>query len=278
MEATLTPRDKKLLYMLGFIVIAFVFGWLLMRPIIKSIINTDEAIASAEVLKQQNENKSMGLMSAQMLMGKFEEDLEIATEEYYAPMDSSEIDKMFTMYVLEFGLRAKDLIIAMPDAALEETPYKHSEIGELLAEREKSSSSSSSSVDISSESTSSDASSEGFSADDLMVNFVKTPLEAYSEKQMTVKDTTASGVQAAEVTIVLTGNGDRAQKLLDDILVKPSIRVTGFAWDNMPPVVRTLEDGTVLVSDSREKQLTVRLKLYMYDSEKAGIEATGEED
>jgi hypothetical protein len=98
-------------------------------------------------------------------------------------------------------------------------------------------------------------------------------MEAYSEKQMTVKDTKASGVQAADVTIVLTGNGDRAQKLLDDILVKPSIRVTGFAWDDTPPVVRTLEDGTVLVSDSRDKQLTVRLKLYMYDSEKAGIEA-----
>ncbi len=276
MEATLTPRDKKLLYMLGFIVIAFVFGWLLMRPIIKSIINTDEAIASAEVLKQQNENKSMGLMSAQMLMDKFEEDLEIATEEYYASMDSSEIDKMFTMYVLEFGLRAKDLIIAMPDAALEEMPYKHSEIGERLAERENSSSSSSS--DAMSDSMSSDSSTEGISADDLMVSFVKTPLEAYAEKQMMVTDTTAAGIQAANVTIVLTGNGDRAQKFLDDILVKPSIRVTAFAWDDMPPIVRTLEDGTIEVSESRERQLTVRLKLYMYDSEKAGIEATGEED
>ena len=279
MEATLTPRDKKLLYMLGFIVIIFIFGWILMRPIIRSIIKTDEDIVSAEVLKQQNENKSMGLMSAQILMDKFEEDLEIATEEYYAPMDSSEIDKMFTMYVLEFGLRAKDLIIAMPTTALEETPYKHSEIGELLAEREKSSaSSSSSSSDITTEGTSSDASSESISADDLLVNFVKTPMEAYAEKQMTVKNTTASGVQAADVTIVLTGNGDRAQKLLDDILVKPSIRVTGFAWDDTPPVVRTLEDGTVLVSDSREKQLTVRLKLYMYDSEKAGIEAPSKKD
>ena len=122
MEATLTARDKKLLYILGFIVIAFVFGWILMRPVIRSIITTNEEIASAQALKQQNENKSLGLMSAQILMDKFEEDLETATEEYYAPMDSSEIDKMFTMYVLGFGLRAKDL-------ALEEMPYKHSEAG-----------------------------------------------------------------------------------------------------------------------------------------------------
>ena len=47
MEATLTPRDKKLLYMLGFIVILFVFGWVLMRPIIKSITKTDEDLLSA---------------------------------------------------------------------------------------------------------------------------------------------------------------------------------------------------------------------------------------
>ena len=276
MEATLTPRDKKLLYMLGFIVILFVFGWVLMRPIIKSIMETDEDIVSAQALKQQNENKVMGLTSAQILMDTFEEDLEEAIGEYYAPMDSSEIDKMFTMYVLGFGLRAKDLLIAMPISALEEMPYKHSEIGKVLAARESSSSSSSS--DTASEETDTDSSSEGISADDLMVNFVKTPLEVYSEKQMMVKDTTASGVRAADVTIVLTGTADRAQKLLDDILVKPSVRVTGFAWDEMPPVVRTLEDGTVLVSDSREKQLTVRLRLYMYDEEMAGIEAPRKKD
>ena len=276
MEATLTPRDKKLLYMLGFIVILFVFGWVLMRPIIKSITKTDEDIVSAQALKQQNENKVMGLTSARILMDTFEKDLEEASGEYYAPMDSSEIDKMFTMYVLGFGLRAKDLLIAMPISALEEMPYKHSEIGKVLAARESSSSSSSS--DTASEETDTDSSSEGISADDLMVNFVKTPLEVYSEKQMMVKDTTASGVRAADVTIVLTGTADRAQKLLDDILVKPSVRVTGFAWDEMPPVVQTLEDGTVLVSDSREKQLTVRLRLYMYDEKMAGIEVPRKKD
>ncbi|MBO6298634.1 MAG: hypothetical protein J6N53_07280, partial [Lachnospiraceae bacterium] len=223
MESTLTPRDKKLLYMLGFIVIAFVFGWLLMRPIIKSILTTNESIVSAQALKQENENKSMGLMSARILMETFEEDLAAATEEYYAPMDSSEIDKMFTMYVLEFGLRAKDLIIAMPDAAIEEVPYKHSEEGTLLAARDDSSSSS----DYSSTDDSED-SSDGLSAGDIsmLAGFTRTPLDVYSENRMMVKDTMASGIRAADVTIVLAGSGERAQKLLDDILVKPSVRVT----------------------------------------------------
>ena len=275
METTFTARDKKLLYMLGFIVILFVFGWILMRPIIKSILTTDEDIASAQVLKQQNENKSMGLMSAQMLMDTFEEDLATATEEYYEPMDASEIDKMFTMYVLGFGLRAKDLLISMPDSALDEEPYKFSEIGKQLQESEKSSSDSS---DLLMGENSGEGISDGISADSLLISFTQTPFDAYSEKKMVVKDTRSAGISCAEVTIVLTGTQDRAQKLLDDILVKPSVRVTGFAWDDMPPVVRTLEDGTIEVSESRERQLTVRLMLYMYDSEKAGIEVAETED
>ncbi|MCR5128571.1 MAG: hypothetical protein K6B69_10780 [Lachnospiraceae bacterium] len=278
METTLTARDKKLLYILGFIVIAFVFGWLLMRPVIRSISKTEENIASAEALRQQNETKVMGLMSAHTLAEKFEEDLAAATEEYYAPMDSSEIDKMFTMYVLGFGLQAKDLLINMPATPLEEVPYKYSEAGIELQKREGSSSSSSSMEET--EASEKEGTTDGITmdADAMLLTFVKTPLEAYSEKQMLTKDTTASGIRAAEVTIVLTGTETGAQKLLDDILVKPSMRVTGFAWDEMPPVVRTLEDGTVMVSESREKQLTIRLKLYMYDSEKAGIEAPRKKD
>ena len=281
MEATLTARDKKLLYMLGFIVIAFVFGWLLMRPVIKSIAKTDEAITSAQMLKQQNENKSMQLLSAKILMESFEEDLAEATEEYYEPMDSSEIDKMFTMYVLGFGLRAKDLIISMPTSALDETPYKYSEIGKRVQEREKSSSSASSDSDSSSlAADSSGSSSDGISADDmsLMVSFTQNPLDAYSEKKMMVKDTMSSGIRCAEVTIILTGSREKTQKFLDDILMKPSMRVTGFAWEDRPPILYTFEDGSVTVADSMDKQLTVYVNLYMYDSEKAGIETARKKD
>ena len=282
MESTLTARDKKLLYMLGFIVIAFVFGWILMRPIIKSINKTTESIASAQALKQQNETKVMGMTTAQILIDKYEEDLATATEEYYAPMDSSEIDKMFTMYVLEFGLSAKDLLITMPTEALEEVPYKYSEARVAYDKQKKSSTSSTSTeeeeiLELSSSGTdTSDSLSSGSEASDGidLLNITKTPLEAFSEKKMTVKDTTASGIRAADITIVLTGNEDRAQKLLDDILVKPSIRVTGFAWDDLPPVVRTYEDGSVEVVDTGEKMLTIRLKLYMYDSEEAGLEVS----
>ncbi len=276
MEATLTARDKKLLYMLGFIVIAFVFGWILIRPIVRSINTTTENITSAQALKQQNETKVMGLMAAQTLVDKFEEDLALATEEYYAPMDSAGIDKMFTMYVLGFGLQAKDLTITMPAGIVDEMPYKYSEIGKRWQEEGTSSSASS----TSSKETEAETSDGDVLQDDasLLLNYTRTPLEMYSEKEMQTKYTTASGVSAAEVMIVLTGKPEQAQKLLDDVLVKPALRVTGFAWDEMPPVVHTLEDGTVEIADSGDRQLTIRLKLYMYDSEKAGIEAARKKD
>ena len=271
--------------MLGFIVIAFVFGWILIRPIVKSINKTTESITSAQALKQQNENKVMGLTGAQILVEKFNDELSETTEEYYAPMDSSEIDKMFTMYVLEFGLSAKDLLITMPTEMLEEVPYKYSEARIAYDKQEESSSSSmdsdeeeiselSSTLAGKEESSSSDASD----SIEAFMSYTKTALEAFSEKNMTVKDTIASGISAADVTIVLTGNEFRSQKLLDDILVKPSMRVTGFAWDDLPPVVHTYEDGSVEVMDTGEKMLTIRLKLYMYDDEKAGFEVASKND
>ncbi len=276
MEATLTARDKKLLYILGFIVILFVFGWLLMRPVIRSIMSADEDIVTAQALKQQNDDKVMGLISARSLVDKFEEDLATATEEYYAPMNSSEIDKMMTTYVLGYGLTAKDLTISMPSSALDEMPYKYSEAGKRLQEREKSSSSDTSG----SGKETSESTAEGISAEEpsLLLSFTQTPFDAYSEKKMVVKDTTASGTTCADVTFVLTGPREKAQKLLDDILVKPSTRVTYFAWDELPPVVETQEDGSVLVKDNEDVQLTLRLRLYMYDSEKAGIEAPRKKD
>ena len=82
METKLTERDKKLLYILGFIVIVFVFGWIIMRPMIKSINKTEESIAAAENLKRQNEFKVTGLDSARTLLERFRTDLYDSMTDY----------------------------------------------------------------------------------------------------------------------------------------------------------------------------------------------------
>ncbi|MCR5597716.1 MAG: hypothetical protein K6G19_06060 [Lachnospiraceae bacterium] len=266
MEKTLTARDKKLLYMLGFIVIIFIFGWIIMRPMIVSINKTEEKIAEQKNERQQNEAKVMGVDTAGTLMEKFENDLSASVQNYYAPMDSSEIDKMMTSYVLGFGLYAKDLSITMPYETVSESPYIWSKAAAEAARFENIASyADSSSSELSEESVDGDAES-GLS----ILNYTQTPLEAYTRARDNITDTFSSGVSCVEITMVMTGDEKLEQKLLDDIMKKPSIRLTYFAWDDLAPVAQTLEDGTVEVVESSDRQLTVGIKLYMYSRSDAG--------
>ncbi len=271
METKLTERDKKLLYILGFIVIAFIFGWLIMRPMIVVINKTDESIMEAENLKRQNEFKVTGTGSARTLVEKFRTDLDDSMAEYYEPMDSSEIDRMITSYVLGKGLYAKDLIISMPGEPVAEVPYIYSEAASK-AERLQSMAVDEYFMDDTESSVSAD------SALGTLFEYSESPMEAYSNAQMGVADTAVAGVCCADVTIVMTGDPDIEQALLDEVMYKPSVRLTGFAWDDVAPVAVTDEEGVTEIIESEDKQLTVMLRLYMYDKDLAGVAPVEEED
>ena len=64
MGATLTERDKKLLYILVFIIIIFIFGWCLIRPLYRHTVEDQEKIEIAASLKSANEAKVMGVGAA----------------------------------------------------------------------------------------------------------------------------------------------------------------------------------------------------------------------
>ena len=271
METKITERDKKLLYILGFIVIAFIFGWLIMRPMIVVINKTDESIKAAENLKRQNEFKVTGIGSARTLVEKFRTDLDDSMAEYYEPMDSSEIDRMITSYVLGKGLYAKDLIISMPGEPVAEVPYIYSEAA-AKAERLQSMAGNEHITDDTDSSVSAD------SALGTLFEYSESPMEAYSDAQMGIADTAVAGVCCADVTIVMTGDPDIEQALLDEVMYKPSVRLTGFAWDDVAPVAVTDEEGVTEIIESEDKQLTVMLRLYMYDKDLAGKAPADEED
>jgi hypothetical protein len=94
---------------------------------------------------------------------------------------------------------------------------------------------------------------------------------------MGVADTAVAGVYCAEVTIVMTGDPDIEQALLDEVMYKPSVRLMGFAWDDVAPVAVTDEEGVTEIIESEDKQLTVMLRLYMYDKDLAGVAPVEEE-
>jgi hypothetical protein len=271
METKITERDKKLLYILGFIVIVFIFGWIIMRPMIVSINKTDESIAAAENLKRQNEFKVTGLDSAKTLMERFRNDMDDSMTDYYEPMDSSEIDKLITSYVLGKGLYAKDLTITMPKGTVEEVPYIYSEAAQKAERLQAAAKERSSSLDTE------DSVSED-SALGTVFEYTESPLEAYTGAKDEVADTSSSGVYCAAVKIVMTGDPVKEQALLDDIMYKPSVRLTGFAWDDLAPVAVTDEEGVTEIIESSDKQLTVMLNLYMYDKESAGMAPNDDED
>lgn len=270
METKITERDKKLLYLLGFIVIAFIFGWLIMRPMIVVINKTDESIKAAENLKRQNEFKVTGIGSARTLVEKFRTDLDDSMAEYYEPMDSSEIDRMITSYVLGKGLYAKDLIISMPGETVSETPYLYSEAAAKAARLQELAY-----AELTMDDADSSVSTD--SAFGTLFEYSESPMEAYSNAQMGVADTAVAGVYCAEVTIVMTGDPDIEQALLDEVMYKPSVRLTGFAWDDVAPVAVTDEEGVTEIIESEDKQLTVMLRLYMYDKDLAGVAPVEEE-
>lgn len=271
METKITERDKQLLYILGFIVILFIFGWVIMRPMIKSINKTEESIAAAENLKQQNEFKVTGLSSAKTLLERFKTDMDDSMTDYYEPMDSSEIDKLITSYVLGKGLYAKDLTITMPKTTVEESPYLYSEAA-AKAERFRAAAEENSFYLDTEDSVSQD------SALGTVMEFTESPLEAYTTAREEAMDTVSSGVYCVAVKIVMTGSPDKEQALLDEIMYKPSVRLTGFAWDDVAPVAVTDDEGVTELVESSDKQLTVMLNLYMYDKESAGMVPIDDED
>ena len=255
METALTPNDKRLLYILGFIVIAFIFGWIIMRPMIKDLNETNEEIEEQQALKFRNETVVMNVETAKSLIDRFESDYSTAVEDYYDLMDSSQIDKLFTYYVLDFGLYAKDLSIVMPTGPVNEVPYINSDLGrtfEVIYNVEN--------IDDSSSSDSSDDDEEDGG---LIGDVGESPLELYQSSMESVRDTSYSGIVCSQVTMVMTGDPATEQKLLDDILQNPSVRVTGFAWDDLSMIATTLEDGTLEITKNTDRQLTVNLNVYM---------------
>lgn len=268
METKITERDKKLLYILGFIVIVFIFGWIIMRPMFVTIKKTEKSITAAENLKRQNELKVSGVRSAGTVVERFRADLDESMADYYTLMDSSEIDKLITSYVLGKGLYAKDLVISMPKHTVDELPYAYSEAA-IKAARLQAIADNGSSYD------------DSVSADSAMgevFEYSESPVEAYTDAKKDVSSTRSAGVYCADIKIVMTGDPDKEQALLDEVMYMPSVRLTGFAWDDMAPVAVTDEEGVTEIVETNDKQLTVMLNLYMYDSESAGMALPDDDD
>lgn len=271
-SSSLTARDKKLLNMLVYIVIIFIFGWCLIRPLYKKTVEDQERIRIESALKAKNEAKVIGLSTAETLSDRFAEDLANSTSIYYDYMDSSEIDKLVTSYVLKRGLLARDLTISMPDGYVDEKPYVYSDLRvsesetvetiavtestETAVEEEKVKSGSYYREAVLSFLT-------GYESSDMGI--ISNPVEEYSAGLRDVSSTESSGLLCVALTLVVEGDIEAEQAIIDDLAHNPSVRITGFTWITMDPVTFILEDGSILVVESDQRQLQISVNLYMKD-------------
>ena len=278
LNSTLTARDKKLLYMLVFIVIIFVFGWYLIRPLYKKTVEDQEKIIVASSLQAANESKVIGLSSVQSLNDKFAADLSECTSDYYEYMDSSEIDKLVTSYILKQGLLARDLTIQMPDEYVSETPYLYSGITVNNSSVSDSSYDELTTVEATDEKKDTDEEKiksssyykdavlgflTGYHTEELSI--VATPMESYASGERSADSTQSSEILCVQLSIVVEGDPKIEQAVIDDLTHNPSLRVTGFNWIDLDPVTFILEDGSIAVVESELSQLQISVNLYMKD-------------
>ena len=250
MQMAMTERDKKLIVMLAIIVIVVSIGYWGIRPAIQALIAANEDIAEQEEIRELNDLKIAQIPILQARTEQYEAEVDKLKEDYLPYMNSDEIDKMFTGMVLERGLFAYDLDIALENVPASLNPYAFSkmatdpyysvaseeeeeeEIGSLAAlERE----------------------ANGTSGE-----------EEYEENYNDV-------VYRAHLVLRIGGDLDELHKFVDDMeAYEKKILITGYRWNESTYLAREDEEGTgeaaLLTAEEEE------------DAEPAAEETTGEDE
>ena len=245
LQTNLNKKDKMTIAILLFAAGIFMIIWFLIKPAISSIMTTSDKIELAELKQQQYKSKIMLLTSAEAVYDKAVDDLNESTADYYEIMDSSQIDRKVTSYILKSGLFAENLVIKMPSGSVEEKSYLYSDV--------------SNGTNSSSADTVTDTSTtENTNAESLTI--------PYNNARNNNHSTESSGVQCVELTLVVTGSHSVCQAFIDDICTKKAIRVTGFTWSKVDMIeVYNEETGVFEKEDPGIERLRIDINLYMAD-------------
>ena len=255
MQTNLSKKDKMTIAIVVFAGLTFAFIWYLIRPNITSILTTSDKIEQATLTQSQYKNKLINLTTGEAVYAKTVEDFKESTADFYPVMNSSEIDRMVTSYVLKSGLFAENLNIKMPSGAVDETPYTYSS----LADERSSSRDRVTATATPTPSGSSDTSTKNTTT---TVDSLLTP---YDNARSRSNSTASSGVQCVSISLVVTGSKKDCQALIDDLCTKPSVRITSFDWEKIMTERIDPETGHTELVDSGTARLRISVNLYMAD-------------
>ena len=268
-ETNLSSKDKVTIAIVLFVGALFAFVWYAIKPTITSISSYEEDIEQAQIVEAQYRGKIMNLASAESVFDRVTTDLYDSTDGFYPVMTSSEIDRMATNYVLGFGLFPEDLYIDMPSGPVTELPYTHSELMSIQSERTYSATPTPTPIEVNTGTSPSaqdddDSSSNASSfASSTMVESLFVP---YNQARDSAGSTQSSGVQAADLTLVMTGSESTCQALIDDLCTRSAVRIRGFEWMPIERVQQIDEEtGAVEYVTPDYTRLRIDIRLYMAD-------------
>ena len=265
LETNLSKKDKITIAVFLFIGAVFMIVWFLIRPAFTSISSLDDEIKQAEALQTEYKSKIMNLASAESVYSKAVTDLAESTDGFYEVMNSSDIDRMVTTYVLRHNLYPEELRIGAI-APVSETPYAYSDVAAAQASRRKVVTPTPTPISTSTTSSTSNKSSTSGSSATATANTVDGLVAPYTNARMSARSTTASQVQCVELKLVVTGTPQACQAMIDDLSTRDSLRITSFEWAEVDRVERLNEEtGIVELVDSDIARLRLNVNLYMAD-------------
>ena len=258
-DSNLSAKDKKTIALVLGAAVVFMFGWFGIRPTINDILELDGDIDTARLTQTEYKNKIINLSSAEVIFDRAVTDLSDSTEDYYPIMQSSDIDRMMTSYVLGFGLYPESMNITMPTDPVVEAPYAYSDIqvSNIIAAPTPT---------PTPVVTTTPAATNSENNTTQMPEQVDSLFVPYNNARSSAVSTAASGIYCVTLSYTVTGSEEDCQALIDDLSVKPSIRLTGFEWQEVDPIaVLDEEEGTIEYVESDMVRLRVDFNLYMTD-------------
>lgn len=239
MTTKMTERDKKLLIFLLTALLIFLFGWVILKPLMEKGLQVKEDALEQERLLEENQKKMDRFMTLQAKVKENEAALEELKRVFYPLMTSQEIDKIFTGAALEKGLQVKNLYINIAKEAQQVQPYVFS----ARAQKARMT-------------PTVEQPSEGTSADGIE-----------AETSDTVEQEAAplgpSYILQAGVDLVLTGSRSSLQDILDSFANDyPAVLIENVQWtltENGAGRDALQESG-----DADPATLSLKMLLYMY--------------
>ncbi len=248
MQMQMTEKDKRLVVMLAIIVIVVGFGWWGIRPAIRNNSKMSKELDEQQVLQQVNETKISKLFMYEAEAETYDEQAAEEKKHFFPMMSSSEVDRLFTNMVLDFGLASYDLNIRIGAKPVEVDPYQYSALAQVVAEEK--------------ERLKNESSAEG--------TYTEDPFEYESSPAYN------SEVYSVDVSMRVAGEMDDLKGLIEDISKSEQLLlVRNCVWSEQLSMVNDYDEESGDYSQMMKSTtvLSLNVTLYMCDqSEKADEE------